>query len=1007
MKVSLFTNATILDATKDMLLSIDKRDFSQEHIVVVPDKYSLQTERNILSMLGESLFNVRVLSLTSLAGELLDNLGIKCEVVSGEECLLLTQKAIDEVCDNFKVFKRGDFGFCQEMRKLISQLKSSCVESEDLLCKEGGLSAGKYHDIKLVYDKYNEFLGGRLDQNGKLMLASRFIQDNALKNKHYYFAYFDAFTSEGYKLIESLIKFAESVSFACSQPLSVGNEYLYDKDIKNKIIRLATANGVNVCVKGGEGVFSPQKEGILKGVMSYERVHAPNDGFYTLLGANSIEEEVEFVAKSIFYLLHKGHKYQDFGVYVGDMNAYHGVIDRIFKAFDFVYFIDTPTSADKTLIARAIKSLFNFALQGQQKEDLINLFLNPLFKSEHLVDIVLKKDVSGKYAYKKFFSSFPYDWFFEECNLCKSVKDYTALVRKFLREIEGDFLDYWREKEGDYLKQAGEDRQAFDLAKDCLDILDKYDSLIKGEEFISRFMGLLAMTDLSSIPSYVDGICVLDGNNSNMEEKKFVFIVGGQNLPVSVNEGGLLSDEELGENIKKEISPTIRMINRRNRFKLFTLLSTPLRSLIITYQILNEEGKKGELPSYITSLNGIFSQKEERITRFLQSGKNGRGRLLNMGNRACLINDIEKLSDREREELDLEVFLPYKGKMERDFLNEEGEPIFFGDKKFSSSQLETYFACPFKHFVRYGLKLKEVEEKDFSPADIGNICHKMGELFINKLSKEDFNLSLWNKQRIREFVQHNFERVISLLELAEKFQESADKRQLTSYLHSYLVSFLCDVQKELSHTSLRPLPPERGVSSVSIDSLSLKGRADRVDQGGGYIRIIDYKTGKTGDILKELYFGKKLQLFLYASSLQEEIGLPVGGVFYFNAKLEYSGSEEEGKLLKGLVRNDDSFISLLDSDLEDVGKSGLLGIEKCKDEKKGAYKGRCIADLDFSVYQKYALKVAEGGIQEIKQGYISPKPLQGACDKCAYRGICLYSSRRGERLYNGKINFEE
>ena len=40
---------TTLDATKAMIGAIDNSDFYSEHIVVVPDKFSLQMEKMLLS----------------------------------------------------------------------------------------------------------------------------------------------------------------------------------------------------------------------------------------------------------------------------------------------------------------------------------------------------------------------------------------------------------------------------------------------------------------------------------------------------------------------------------------------------------------------------------------------------------------------------------------------------------------------------------------------------------------------------------------------------------------------------------------------------------------------------------------------------------------------------------------------------------------------------------------------------------------------------------------------
>src|SRR5699024_5528787 len=109
------------------------------------------------------------------------------------------------------------------------------------------------------------------------------------------------------------------------------------------------------------------------------------------------------------------------------------------------------------------------------------------------------------------------------------------------------------------------------------------------------------------VPSYVDGILVGDATTSSLLDYKLVIILGSQNLPLINSDNAILNDEDIKLNyLEKRIEPTIRMINRRNRFKLFNLLSKAENGLIISYQGVNEEGKRNELPAFIDSLNKIF-----------------------------------------------------------------------------------------------------------------------------------------------------------------------------------------------------------------------------------------------------------------------------------------------------------------------------------------------------------------------------------------------------------------
>ena len=79
----------------------------------------------------------------------------------------------------------------------------------------------------------------------------------------------------------------------------------------------------------------------------------------------------------------------------------------------------------------------------------------------------------------------------------------------------------------------------------------------------------MSFKQVSTVPSFVDGILVGDATTSSCLDSKIIFVLGCQNLPIQTSDNGLLSDEDIKYSFdNKKIEPTIRMINRRNRFRL-------------------------------------------------------------------------------------------------------------------------------------------------------------------------------------------------------------------------------------------------------------------------------------------------------------------------------------------------------------------------------------------------------------------------------------------------------
>jgi ATP-dependent helicase/DNAse subunit B len=69
------------------------------------------------------------------------------------------------------------------------------------------------------------------------------------------------------------------------------------------------------------------------------------------------------------------------------------------------------------------------------------------------------------------------------------------------------------------------------------------------------------------------------------------------------------------------------------------------------------------------------------------------------------------------------------------------------------------------------------------------------------------------------------------------------------------------------------------------------------------MRIIDYKSGKANASLKELYYGHKLQLFLYSSAIENITKNKVVGCFYLPLHNDYTREIGNSYALNGFFIN--------------------------------------------------------------------------------------------------------
>lgn len=993
MKIKLHQGATLTDATMAMLSAIDNGDFSCMHVIIVPDRFSLQCEKLILKLLPQkALFNVRVTSLTRFSVELLSKLGVnlkKGDVLSSGETLLLTAKAIENVSSEFKTFKKSGIDFCYEISKLISQFKSSGVNAQQLNVEAEGMAGNKYHDLALIYQEYEKLLGDKLDANSRLALLTEKLQGSeVLKNTKIYFAQFDAFTKGGYDLIKTFAQCGDEVNISFTQAQSIGNEYIYENDIFEKIRTLSSECGVNVEVVSNKSDFSPQKEAIVKGLFSYQKVKCENKGFYNHYTAISEAEEVESVAKLIRFLAYSGVKYRDIQIATGSLSSVSGQIENIFCEYDIPFHIDTSVTADNTILGNLVRQYFEVVIMGYGQDKIIDLLSNPLANDDlSLIEICQHMAVDGKFRFKKYIEkSFKNSYIFDKIEKAKFAKDFGEALSEIIENAKEnhDKMLLKLEAQGE-IKEKNINIQVYEIIKDTIELINREcEEEISSGEYFKLLSLLLSFKQVSTVPTYADGVFVGDASESYFAESKYLIILDGENLPIVSTDNGLLSDDDLKLNFKNPIEPTIRMLNRRYRFKLFSLLSLAKGRLIIFTKRINDEGKKVEMPSYIKNLNDIFSQQEIKAGEVFFSRNSNDLKITLLS--SPLLKKGEKIDNKKYSKFEL---------------SPELGSLTIKDDRMRVTQIEQYFCCPFKHFATYGLKLKEFEIQKFDGRDIGNICHKGGELLIEQIIKTG-NCD-YDRAGLDDFIEQNFARILFLENLTDKLNESVEKKSLTKFIKNQMLVFFENIVRELKTSAFKPSKLEYKFEGVEKNSgVKLIGKADRIDEGGDYFRIVDYKTGKTGNLLKELKFGEKLQLFLYQNFAKEKLNKNIGGVFYFDAKFDYLKEEKSPAILKGLAPNNESLIPLYDPCLENEGvKSEIVGIYKSA--RDGQYKGSGVCKFDMDMLGKYAKHITSKAINEIKSGNIAPKPHENSCKMCKFASFCGYEIRKGVR----KLAFKE
>lgn len=1010
MKICLVSGATTFEACKNTIKKIDTKNFEFQNLVVVPDAFSMQAENLVFDELNiKSTLNIEVVGISRLARKILQSNSIEYERISSLEEVFAIFEAVKENEENFKYFKKCGIDFCTKILQIIKQFKGCKVKPEQIKEVKDELLNNKIHDLKLIYISYEKILNEKLDLS-KLL---DFFVENAKNMKNLskinlFFVNFDSFSSEINSFICKLANFVNQIFIGYATPLSMsGNSFIYEDDIFKKTQMFSKENSILVDFEKNPTNLTGEHLAMAKNLFSFEVQSSPSK-FFLNYEAKNRHDEVEFVAKYIKNQIVNGHKFKDFQVAVADEN-YFDDVEQVFSKYKISHYCDTASDLSQTVLGQFIFKILHVANEGVTT-DFYRYLLNSFASQSENVDEVLSKIwtecVDDEKEFLKICPQYAQILRKVHCfSQKKQMKEYIFDLEDIL-ELTNDgyqkFLSGLDEKK--YFKKQSENAQAKDLIIATLEKL----SQIAGEKFVplKDFEDLLKLSfesvKVETIPSFVDAVFVGDATDSYFEDKPILFVIGATSaLPKSRADNGIIDDEDI-KKLKANfvLEPEIKVLNRRNRLKIFELLQHATKKLVVTYPIA-EEGRQTQKANFLSDLIKIFganivtSQSLELFDSALLSPEQ------KFENLKFVISNIENLPTEysrllSENRLDLKMTSVLKSLIKTQIFSPKKIEYInrkISKSKISASELETYFDCPFLHFVRYGLGINPNENIEPNKRNFGSFMHALLKVFID----ENQDVSNITNEKIELFLSENIKDVAKKYYAGKIINDTHFIKFLTA--ESRIV--LKNVVFEQKNSKFRPNFCEKRIDFKFYKDKNLVGSIDRVDFDKNYFRVIDYKTGKTDGVLKDLFVGKKLQLFLYANAVKDEFEKDCAGVYYFNCQTKFSKQNSSTKLLGGLTKKDNDVVFETDVRVCDENfKSDLIGTTLKKNATKDEFMfkyGNFV--IDFEPLFSYAKKISFGAIDEIDSGYIEPKPIKDHCQNCKYISICHHKNSQGARAY--------
>ena len=844
--------------------------------------------------------------------------------------------------------------------------------------------------------------------------------------------------------------------------------------------------GEDVFVKGGINRFTqaPALCYLEQNLFRYQyEPYTEKQREICMFEALSPREEVHQTALYIRKLIREeGLTYRDIAVVIGDLEGYASYVETEFGQLEIPCFIDRTRGIVLNPMIEYIKSALQLYIKDFSYDTVFHFLRSGMVdisreEIDELENYVIRTGARGYRTYSRLFTRRTEEMqqgsgqddteraeeTLERLNrIRQQFADTVEILHMAPRAKAGEYVDHLYdfleqnqvqqkllnyqqqfEQEGD-LAKAREYAQIYRLV---MDLLDQIYGLL-GEEEISlqEFADILdagfGEITVGTIPQNVDRIVVGDMERTRLKQVKVLFFLGVNdgNIPKNASKGGIISDMDREFLIESgtEMAPSPRQQMYIQRLYLYLNMTKPSERLYLSYAKVNSDGK-GIRPSYlIDTVRKLFLQLAVEYPQNRSRIEQIEGRQEGARYLAEELREYadETLQEEERQDFYL-MYRAYEADAEgRDRLTaaafrrykESGlsrivaRALYGRQLENSVSRLETYAACACRHFLQYGLSLREREEFGFEVSDMGNVYHAVLENFAGKLAES--GRTWWNFEEnfAAKVVREAIEGYAATYGETVLYSSARNEYAITR-MSRILTRTVLTLQQHLKQGSFQPDDYElsfrfaEDLDSIHVDlseeeKMHLQGRIDRIDVSEDaehvYVKVIDYKSGNKKFDLAALYYGLQLQLVVYMNAAMElesrkhpdkEI-VPAALLYYhiddptIETPVELSDEQINEQILaklrmNGVVNSDPEVVERLDHYLQD--KSAVIPVEKKKDGSFSARSG-ILSREEMQLVSAYVdAKIRDIG-REILDGKIAANPYEKgneeACTYCAYKKVC-------------------
>lgn len=771
------------DALRERMM--DEAKAGGRLMVLVPEQFTLQTERDLMDGLGtEGFFDIEVLSPSRLKERVFALAGMSGRtVIDARGKQLALAKALLLCKKRLKYYESAaqKQGFIQKMGVLITECKQAGVTPEQLTgyldTLDEGAQKDKITDLAVIYSAYTAQLADQF-VDGEDVLEEMLLRlpDSGLAQGAKVLVYgFDVLSGQLIRLLLALARESETV-----QALLVLGEAECFAPVLECAMRLkkkADAAGLPCEFEAASEHAVKERRDLAH--LSRFYLAAPAHPFLApcpslrLFAAPNPYFEAHFAAQEIIQLYESGVSFGEMAIVMGD-GAFAGTLEAVLKSYQIPAYVVQKLPACSHGAARYLLSSLHALGSGYAQEDMLSLLQSgyaPLSEMDawQMENYILAYGIRGKLWLSPFLRGKAGEGEAVEVARCALMEPLLALEREMadaesMGEVLRALFDYL-ENTGVYRKLL-ENREALlaqgfaaqavqcnQIWETLMQLMNQAYALLAAEKADAGSLALwleagLLECNLSALPPSADAVMCGEVGALPLSHPRVLFFMNMTDALLASDDSALLTADEMAQ-MQKALDVHLAVDEDGHDalayLDVWKVLSAPTEHLYLTRAQATQGGTALRPFAGLSQIRRLFPSLVEEGG---VSQKIAASRPLAPSPALDAMGARMRIGAPDGEWLEAWKYLSTDAKTRaraqalcKAFSPEPAAPplpreitqSLFMERVMSVSRLESFAVCPYRHFVEQGLAPQPRREWALTPRDAGTFYHSALEGFTRLL----------------------------------------------------------------------------------------------------------------------------------------------------------------------------------------------------------------------------------------------------------------------------------